>query len=135
MFNRFYVSTPFMRLLAFTSKNSINQTYASLLNKYKTYQWIIDIIKIGWLALAILCFTLLYLYFINKSSTQWYFLRQANNDLNTISFRYEIIKTTVINYKQENWLQMHDTFWADNKVVDIRATIVNIPQPKELSLE
>lgn len=123
-----------MKLLAFTSKNAINQTYASLLNKYKTYQWIIDIIKIGWLALTLLFFMLIYLYFINKSSTQWYFLRQANNDLNTIKFKYEIVKTNVLNYKQQNRQDMHETFWNTNRVVDIRATIVSIPPSKELTL-
>ena len=123
-----------MKLLAFTSKNAINQTYASLLNKYRTYQWIIDIIKIGWLALILLFFMLIYLYFINKSSTQWYFLRQANNDLNTIKFKYEIVKTNVLNYKQQNRQEMHETFWNSNRVVDIRATIVSIPPSKELTL-
>ncbi len=123
-----------MKLLAFTSKNAINQTYASLLNKYRTYQWIIDIIKIGWLALILLFFMLIYLYFINKSSTQWYFLRQANNDLNTIKFKYEIVKTNVLNYKQQNRQEMHETFWNTNRVVDIRATIVSIPPSKELTL-
>lgn len=124
-----------MKLLAFTSKNAINQTYASLLNKYRTYQWIIDIIKIGWLALTLLSFMLIYLYFINKSSTQWYFLRQANNDLNTIKFKYEIVKTNVLNYKQQNRQEMHETFWNTNRVVDIRATIVSIPSNKELTLK
>lgn len=123
-----------MKLLAFTSKNAINQTYASLLNKYRTYQWIIDIIKIGWLALILLFFMLIYLYFINKSSTQWYFLRQANNDLNTIKFKYEIVKTNVLNYKQQNRQEMHETFWNTNRVVDIRATIVSIPPSRELTL-
>jgi hypothetical protein len=123
-----------MKLLAFTSKNAINQTYASLLNKYKAYQWIIDIIKIGWLALTLLFFMLIYLYFINKSSTQWYFLRQANNDLNTIKFKYEIVKTNVLNYKQQNRKQIHETFWNNNRVVDIHATIVSIPPSKELTL-
>lgn len=123
-----------MKLLAFTSKNAINQTYASLLNKYRTYQWIIDIIKIGGLALTLLFFMLIYLYFINKSSTQWYFLRQANNDLNTIKFKYEIVKTNVLNYKQQNRQEMHETFWNSNRVVDIRATIVSIPPSKELTL-
>jgi hypothetical protein len=123
-----------MKLLAFTSKNAINQTYASLLNKYRTYQWIVDIIKIGWLALAFFSFILIYLYFVNKSSTQWYFLRQANNDLNTIKFKYEIVKTNVLNYKQQNRQDMHDTFWTNNRVVDIHAAIVSIPQNKELTI-
>ncbi|MFZ2151406.1 MAG: hypothetical protein WAZ12_01045 [Candidatus Absconditicoccaceae bacterium] len=123
-----------MKLLAFTSKNAINQTYASLLNKYRTYQGIIDIIKIGGLALTLLFFMLIYLYFINKSSTQGYFLRQANNDLNTIKFKYEIVKTNVLNYKQQNRQEMHETFGNSNRVVDIRATIVSIPPSKELTL-
>jgi len=124
-----------MKLLAFTSKNAINQTYVSLLNKYRTYQWIVDIIKIGLAGLAFFSFILIYLYFVNKSSTQWYFLRQANNDLNTIKFKYEIVKTNVLNYKQQNRQQMHDTFWKNNKVVDIHATIVSNPQIKELTLK
>jgi len=124
-----------MKILAFTSKNAINQTYVSLLNKYRTYQWIIDIIKIGWLAIAFFSFILIYLYFVNKSSTQWYFLRQANNDLSSIKFKYEIVKTNVLNYRQENWQNMHDTFWTNNKVVDVHATIVSIPQTKELTLK
>ena len=104
-------------------------------DRYRTYQWIVDIIKIGLAGLAFFSFILIYLYFVNKSSTQWYFLRQANNDLNTIKFKYEIVKTNVLNYKQQNRQQMHDTFWKNNKVVDIHATIVSTPQIKELTLK
>ena len=122
-----------MKTLAFTSKNSIGQTYSSLLNKYKTYQWVVDIIKITLLSLSVIFFVVVYLYFVNKSSTQWYFLRQATNDLNAIKFQHEIVKTKVLTHKQRNRQQMHDSFGTNDRVVNIHATIAANSSP-ELSL-
>lgn len=123
-----------MKVLAFSSKKAIQQWYTSLLTKYKTYQWIVDILKIWLLSLAIFSFTLIYLYFVNKSSTQWYFLRQANNDLNTIKFRYEIVKTSVLNHKQSNRQEMHDNFWSKDRVIDIKPKIVDLDSKPDLAL-
>ncbi|MCF7835092.1 hypothetical protein K9M48_03485 [Candidatus Gracilibacteria bacterium] len=123
-----------MKLLAFTSKKAIHQGYSSLLNKYKTYQGVVDILKIGGLAIAVFSFTLIYLYFVNKSSTQGYFLRQANNDLNTIKFRYEIVKTTVLNHKQLNRQEMHDNFGSKDRVIDVSPKIVDLQSKQDLAI-
>ena len=74
-----------------------------------------------------------YLRFVSLSSTEWYFLRQANNDLSAASFEYEIVKTEILDQTQKNWEQM---YWnsQNKKIIDIRPEIVRIPSKTELTI-
>jgi hypothetical protein len=45
---------------------------------------------------------LMFLIFVNKSSTEGYFLRQAQNTLTNTEFKYEIIKTNILDLKKLN---------------------------------
>lgn len=121
-----------MNKLVFISKNAIDSTYASLLTKYRTYKGIMDIVKIWLMMILILFFMFIYLYFVNKSSTQWYFLRLENNNLYAIKFQYEIVKTHILNEKQQNREQMHNDFWSKDRVVDVSAQVINIPKDSEI---
>ena len=45
---------------------------------------------------------LMFLIFVNKSSTEGRFLRQANNRLSDTNFRYDIVKTNILDLKKAN---------------------------------
>jgi len=74
-----------------------------------------------------------YLRFVSLASTEWYFLRQANNDLNETSFSYEIVKTEILDQTQKNWEQM---YWnnQNKNIIDIRPEIVRVPSKTELTI-
>jgi hypothetical protein len=60
-------------------------------------------------------------------------LRQANNELNSTSFKYEIVKTELLEQTQSNRSQMYGDNQNKN-IVDIRPEIVSIPSKTELTL-
>jgi len=60
------------------------------------------------------------------SSTRGYFLKQANQDMATITFQYEILKTKLLDYKQQNWNAIQSTSFK-REVVDVNAEIVQLP--------
>jgi len=72
-----------------------------------------------------------YLYFVNLASTRGYFLKQANQDIVTITFKYEILKTTLLDYKQQNRNTVESTSFKRD-VVDVSAEIVKIPNGVQL---
>jgi hypothetical protein len=122
-----------MQKFAFISTNSIKQCYSFVLNKQRTHKYFMDVIKIGVLASWILMSGFFYLRYISLASTEGYFLRQANNELNSISFKYEIVKTELLDQTQINWSQMYGDNQNKN-IVDIRPEIVSIPTKTELTL-
>lgn len=79
----------------------------------------------------ILCW-FIYLRFVSLASTEWYFLRQANNDLLAIHFKYEIVKTELLDKTQNNREKM---YWNNQtkKIIDVRPEIVKIPNKSELT--
>jgi len=72
-----------------------------------------------------------YLYFVNLSSTRGYFLKQANQNMTTITFQYEILKTKLLAYKQQNWDAVQSTDFKRD-VVDVSAEVVKIPNAVQL---
>ncbi len=121
-----------MKKFAFISTNSLQQCYHFILNKQRKHKYFMDLLKIWALGLSILISGFFYLRFVSLASTEWYFLRQANNDLNSISFQHEIIKTEVLEQKRNNREQM---YWNNQskRIVDIRPEIVRIPSKTELT--
>ena len=91
-----------MKKLVLSSEWKFHQVYQSWLNKYRVKQEFVTLVEIWMLILAILFCLLIFLIYINKSSTQWYFLRSARNTYNTTVFNHEIIKTDILNLKKIN---------------------------------
>lgn len=60
------------------------------------------------------------------SSTRGYFLKQANQEITAITFQYEILKTKLLDYKQQNWNAVQSSSFKRD-VVDVSAEIVKIP--------
>lgn len=65
------------------------------------------------------------------SSTRGYFLKQANQEMTAITFKYEILKTKLLDYKQQNRDAVQSTSFK-RAVVDVSAEIVKIPNGLQL---
>ena len=72
-----------------------------------------------------------YLYFVNLSSTRGYFLKQADQNMTNITFQYEILKTQLLDYTQQNRNAVQSTTFKRD-VVDVSAEIVKIPNGVQL---
>ncbi len=122
-----------MKKFAFMPTQSLKKAYDSVLIRYKKQDVMMDSLKIG-LLLAVLFFALfIYLRYVSLSSTRGYFLRQENQNLNNISFKYDIIKTQLLNQSQKNWDKV-DGDMSKRQVVTVNAEIVHIPSMTELSV-
>lgn len=100
--------------------------------RYRRYDSTIEFLKVGALAAVLIFASLTYLLYVNRSSTRGYFLRQENQKLNTIQFDFEILKTTLLDYKQMN----RETIKGTNQervVVDVRAEVVKLPGNTDLA--
>ena len=53
--------------------------------------------------------------------------------MTTITFQYEILKTKLLDYKQQNWDSVQSTSFKRD-VVDVSAEIVKIPSIIQLGL-
>lgn len=65
------------------------------------------------------------------SSTRGYFLKQANQEMTAITFKYEILKTKLLDYKQQNRNAISSSSFKRD-VVDVSAEIVKIPNGVQL---
>ncbi|MFA7298577.1 MAG: hypothetical protein WC010_02935 [Candidatus Absconditabacterales bacterium] len=119
-----------MKTFAFIP-GQVNKAYNGIVSRYKRYDNIVELFKVGALAFFLLVCTFFYLYFINLSSTRGYFLKQANQNMTTITFKYEILKTKLLDYKQQNWNSIQSTTFKRD-VVDVSAEIVKIPNAVQL---
>jgi hypothetical protein len=119
-----------MRTFAFIPWQ-VNRVYTWIITKYRRYDGILEIFKVGSLLLFLFVCGFFYLYFVNLSSTRWYFLKQANQNITTITFKYEILKTKLLDYKQQNRNSVQSTNFKRD-VVDVSAEIVHIPNNVQL---
>ncbi len=119
-----------MKTFAFMP-GQVNRAYAGIVSKYKRYDNIVELAKVGFLAFFLVCCILLYLYFVNMSSTRGYFLKQANQEMVAINFQYEILKTKLLDYKQQNRNSIQSSSFKRD-VVDVSAEIVQIPNGVQL---
>jgi hypothetical protein len=122
-----------MKKFAFISTNWLQQCYDFVLNKQRAHKYFMDVLKIWALLSWILLSWFFYLRFVSLASTEGYFLRQANNELNSTNFQYEIVKTELLDQTQDNRTQM---YWnnTNKKIINIRPEIVNIPNKTELTI-
>lgn len=119
-----------MRTFAFIP-GQVNKVYNGIVNKYRHYDSVVELFKVsGALVFLIIC-GFIYLYFVNMSSTRGYFLKQADQEMTAINFRYEILKTKLLDYKQQNWNSIQSSSFKRD-VVDVSAEIVKIPNGVQL---
>ncbi|MCX6822656.1 MAG: hypothetical protein NTX91_01480 [candidate division SR1 bacterium] len=120
-----------MKQFAFVQKKSLTNLYGSFLHKYRKYDDVMGMIKVIALASFLVICGFSYLIFINKASTRGYFLRQENQKLSAISFQFEILKTKMLDYKQQNRDTIHGSTFK-NDVINVNTEVVRIPDKIEL---
>lgn len=123
-----------MKTFAFSPSNSLKNWYESVLIRYRNQDAFMDMIKIAGLIIVFLFCLFIYLRYVSLSSTHWYFLRQENQNLNNVSFQYEIFKTQILDQRQKNWANINSTKSLKRDVVTVNAQIVTIPVTTELSM-
>ena len=96
-----------MNKFVFISTNSIKEYYNFLLNKQKSHKFIVDTVKLSWLFVFLSLCWFIYLRFVSLASTEWYFLRKANNELAAMQFKQEIVKTEILEQTQRNREKMY----------------------------
>lgn len=119
-----------MRTFAFIP-GQFNKAYTGIINKNKRQDSFVELFKVAGVWLFLLICGFFFLYYVNLSSTRGYFLKQANQEIATINFQYEILKTRLIDYKQQN----RDTVQSSSfkrDVVHMNAEIVKIPDSVQL---
>lgn len=116
-----------MRTFAFLPSNSIARECGSRVEKYTKHIGIRDIAKISVLVFFILFAGFIYLYYINLASTRWYFLRQENQKLSTLSFKNDILTTNVLKYQKYNRDELHEANNNIDRIEIIQAQIVQVP--------
>mgnify|MGYP003581718029 CR=1 FL=1 len=121
-----------MNKFVFISTNSIKEYYNFLLNKQKSHKFIVDTVKLSWLFVFLSLCWFIYLRFVSLASTEWYFLRKANNELAAMQFKQEIVKTEILEQTQRNREKMYGNNQT-KKIIEIRPEIVQIPNKTELS--
>lgn len=114
-----------MKTFAFIP-GQMSKAYTWIISKYKRFDSIVELFKVSGALLFLFICGFVYLYFINLSSTRWYFLKQANQEMTAINFKYEILKTKLLDYKQQNWNAIQASSFKRD-VVDVSAEIVKIP--------
>lgn len=119
-----------MRTFAFVP-GQVNKVYIWIVSRYKRYDAIVELFKVWALSFFLLICAFFYLYFINLASTRGYFLKQASQNMTTITFKYEILKTKLLDYKQKNRNAVQSTNFKRD-VVSVSAEIVKIPNGVQL---
>ena len=113
-----------IKKLVLSSEWKFHQQYQSWLNQYRVKREFVTLVEIWMLVLAVLFCLLIYLIYINKSSTQWYFLRNARNTYDTTAFKHEIIKTDILDLKRINRDKLKEnnsttTLWINVETINI----------------
>jgi len=119
-----------MRTFAFIP-GQVNKVYTWIISRYKRYDSIVELFKVSSLVFFLAICAFFYLYFVNLSSTRGYFLKQANQNMTAITFQYEILKTKLLDYKQQNRNAVASSSFKRD-VVDVSAEIVKIPNGVQL---
>ena len=113
-----------IKKLVLFSEWKFHLKYQSRLTKYRVKKELVTLVEICMIAFAALFCLAIFLIYVNKSSTQWYFLRQARSDYNDTVFKYEIIKTDVLDLKKINRDKLKEndsrtSMWVNVETVNI----------------
>lgn len=124
LMNNNFIKTDLIKKLVLSSEWKFHQKYQSRLTKYRVKKELVTLVEICMIGFAALFCFATFLIYVNKSSTQWYFLRQARSDYNDTVFKYEIIKTDVLDLKKINRDKLKEnnsrtSMWVNVETVNI----------------
>lgn len=109
-----------MKLLVLQSDWNFNKFYKSAVTLYRSHKLFWTVIEIFLLICAILACGITYILIINKASTEGYSLKQVNSTLSKTDFQYRIVKTNILDLKQQNWekITSSNTYWQSMSLLD-----------------
>jgi len=114
-----------MRTFAFIP-GQVNRAYKGIISRHKEQGTFIELLKVSGLLVFLLVCWFFFLYYVNLASTRGYFLKKENQEMTAINFQHEILKTKLIDHRQQNWGTVQASSFKRD-VVDISAEIVKIP--------
>lgn len=98
-----------MKRLVLGAEGRFHKMYESWLTKYRNKKETINVFQIICLSIWIFVCIIFFLIYVNKASTEWYFLREANQTFEQISFNYDVIKTKVLELQKQNWDKLNSS--------------------------
>lgn len=113
--------------------NSISKQYISLQSKIRKNRRTIDWIKISITILIFLFLIWIYWYFINISSTKWFFLRQEMKNLEDTKFSYSITNLEVMKMEKNIWDKINTNTLYNQKKISIEEKIIYLPVNQQLA--
>ncbi len=101
----------------FVFTKSLTKNYIDFKNKIRKNRKLINQLKLA-TTIWILVFTIwLYAYFVNISSTKWYFLREETNKLEEEKFLHSLAQLDVLKEKRNVWKDIQeDSSYKQNNV-------------------
>ncbi|MDD2537408.1 MAG: hypothetical protein PHU61_02875 [Candidatus Absconditabacteria bacterium] len=119
-----------MKKLLLFSEGNFHKAYQSWLTKYRIRKEFVSLIQIIILGILILFCLVMFLIFVNKSSTEGYFLRQANNKLSNVNFNNEIMKTQILDLRRSNRDKLTDSdlYGPSINLLDANIESIQVPQ-------
>lgn len=116
-----------MKKLVLTSEWKFHQVYQSRLTKYRVKREFVMLIEILFLVLLIMFCIAIFLIFVNQSSTQWYFLRQAKSTLSNTEFDYWIVKTQIVELNPSNRNRLEENNSSTRLWTNVEKILVDEP--------
>lgn len=113
---------------------SLSKNYLNLQYKIRKNQRLIDSLKITVTILIFFLTLWAYWYFVNISSTKWYFLREQRQELEQAKFKHNITQLEVLKMEKENWdkISQKSNFWEEK--ITINSKVLYIPYQKKSKL-
>lgn len=92
------------------------------------------LLKIGIAVIVLMVLMLIYVTYVNKASTYGYFYKVESQNLDDITFQYNLVKLDVLEQQQQLWRQV-STFdaWSDPAALRDRLIIVSLDNTTEIT--
>lgn len=114
--------------------NSLSKQYVNLQIKVRQNYKILDWLKI---IITFLIFFLtigIYGYFVNVSSTKWYFLRQEMKNLEDAKFTHSISQIEVLKKEKSLWDNIETNIAMKQKKIKIDEKVVYVSYKKQMAV-
>lgn len=110
----------------FVLLKSISKQYIELQKKVRRNNQVLDSLKLLTSVIIFLLIIWVYGYFVNISSTKWYFLRQEMKNLEETKFTHSITQLDILTMERDIWNEIQTVSVFNEKKVTIRDKIVRI---------
>lgn len=95
----------------FVFVESISKKYIEIKNNVKKNRRLINQLKLVTISMILVSVILSYLFFVNISSTKWYFLRQEMGILEEEKFSHSLVQLEVLRAQKKVWQDIQDNSW------------------------